>query len=98
MLLSALALATAIQAVPVAPGAPPLPPASRHPSFNRALGAPGARSPLECRQRAIQAREDAIARGEPLSRMPGALLHHTVIRMVDGCPVSTRVRQSGPAR
>ncbi|MBO9544019.1 hypothetical protein [Caulobacter sp.] len=98
MFLSALALASAIQAVPVAPSAPIAPPGASKPSFNRAIGQPGARSPLECRQRAIKAREDAIARGEPLNRMPGALLHHTVIRMVDGCPVSTQVRQSGPAR
>nr|WP_295111442.1 hypothetical protein [uncultured Caulobacter sp.] len=91
MFLSALALAAALQAAP-APAAPTAPPAALKPSFNRA-----ARSPLECRQRAIKAREDAIARGEPLNRMPGALLHHTVIRMVDGCPVSTQVRRSGPA-
>lgn len=90
MFLSAMILAAAIQAAPPAPTAPPV---AHKPSFNRAL-----RSPLECRQRVIRAREDTLARGEPLNRMPAALMHHTVVRMVDGCPVSTQVRQSGPAR
>lgn len=91
MLLSATFFAVALQAAPAAPTAPPPRIQPRH-SFNLASG----RTPLECRQRAMKAREDAIARGEPLNRMPGATLHHTVIRMVDGCPVSTQVRQNGP--
>jgi hypothetical protein len=95
MLFSALVLAAALQAVPL-PAAPAAPPTRIRPgdSFNLAVGG----TPLECRQRATRVREDAIAKGQPLDRMPPGFLHHAVIRMIDGCPVSTRVRQSGPAR
>lgn len=94
MFLFALVFAAALQAAPAAPAPPAPPEIPSKRSFNVAV----ARASLECRQRAMKARDDAIARGQPLNRMPPGLLHHTVIRMVDGCPVSTRVRQSGPAR
>ena len=84
MFLSALALAAAVQVAPAAEMAKP---------FDLAPRIDGQRSALECRQRTTQARQDAIARGESLGRMPAAVLQHTVIRMVDGCPVSTRVIQ-----
>lgn len=92
MFLSAFVFAAALQAAPAAP-APSAPPQAKR-SFNVAV----AHASPECRQRAMRARDDAIAKGRPLNRMPPGLLHHTVIRMVDGCPVSTQVRQSGPAR
>ncbi|MET3666732.1 hypothetical protein [Caulobacter sp. 1776] len=92
MFLYAFVFAAALQAAPAAPAPPPQAQSRR--SFNVAA----ARASPECRQRAMKARDDATAKGQPLNRMPPGLLHHTVIRMVDGCPVSTQVRQSGPAR
>lgn len=87
MLLSALALAAAVQATPAA--AKP---------FVHAPRIEGQRSALECRQRTTPTSDDLLAKLQPLNRLPKATLHHTVIRMVDGCPVSTRVIQYRAAR
>ena len=87
MLLSVLAFAAALQAGPAATSA-----------FVQEPRIEGQRSALECRRRVTQARDAGGARSEPLSRMPLATLQHTVVRMVDGCPVSTRVIQYRPAR
>ncbi len=48
--------------------------------------------------RAIKAREEAIAKSEPLIRMPRGVGERAVLRMVDGCPVRTPIVQSRPAR
>ena len=101
MFLSALTLTAALQAVPAAPAAPPAqisPSSEQKPAFNRTFGPAGARTPLECRMRAMKAREDAIAKGEPLIRMPRGVGERAVFRMVDGCPVRTPIVQSRPAR
>jgi hypothetical protein len=93
------ALALAAQATPV-PSTQALQfgPSVSEPGFSRAPTLPGQLSAFECNARPTRARDEAIVRGEPLNRMPPALLQHTVIRLVDGCPVSTRVVQSRPAR
>lgn len=87
MLLSALALAAALQAAPAATAA-----------FVQQPKIEGQRSALECRRPVTQTRQADSAQAGPLNRMPMATLQHTVVRMVDGCPVSTRVIQYRPAR
>ncbi len=98
MFLSALLLAAAVQAVSATPAAPLTPPAASKPSFNRAFTLAGGRTPLECRMRAMKAREDAIAKGEPLIRMPQGIGERAVLKMIDGCPVRTPLVQSRPVR
>ena len=97
MLLSTIALAAALQVSPavepqpfhVAPVAVP---------FAHAPRMAGQRSALECRQRATQARDDSSVSAAPLNRMPPAIGERAVMRMIDGCPVSTPIVQRAARR
>jgi hypothetical protein len=95
MFLSMLLLAAALQTPPVvvapSPAGPPAPAAV---PFVQAPRMKGQRSPFACRQRATLARKGEDETVKPLSRMPAVIGERAVMRMVDGCPVSTPIIQS----